>query len=84
MWPDWVSNPEPLTNESGALQTALSGPAGGGGGGEISEFFTKIPKYKKIKFIFFFFFFFFFVLFRRMGAGVIIFWTNWQIIPKFW
>ena len=28
MWPDRVSNPEPLTNESGALPTALRGPAG--------------------------------------------------------
>ena len=23
MWPDWVSNPGPLTYKSGALQTAL-------------------------------------------------------------
>ena len=28
MWPDWVSNPGPLTYESGAL----SAPPGGGGG----------------------------------------------------
>ena len=28
MWPDRVSNPEPLTYESGALPTALRGPAG--------------------------------------------------------
>ena len=28
MWPDWVSNPGPLTYESGALPTALRGPAG--------------------------------------------------------
>ena len=27
MWPDRVSNPGPLTHESGALQTALRGPA---------------------------------------------------------
>ena len=27
MWPDWVSNPGPLTYESGALPTALRGPA---------------------------------------------------------
>ena len=27
MWPDRVSNPEPLTYESGALPTALCGPA---------------------------------------------------------
>ena len=27
MQPDWVSNPGPLTYESGALQTALRGPA---------------------------------------------------------
>ena len=26
MWPDRVSNPGPLTNESGALPTALRGP----------------------------------------------------------
>ena len=27
MWPDWVSNPGPLTYESGALPIALRGPA---------------------------------------------------------
>ena len=27
MWPDWVSNPGPLALESGALPTALRGPA---------------------------------------------------------
>ena len=27
MWPDQVSNPGPLTYESGALPTALRGPA---------------------------------------------------------
>ena len=27
MWPDRVSKPEPLTFESGALPTALRGPA---------------------------------------------------------
>ena len=27
MWPDLVSNPGPLTYESGALPTALCGPA---------------------------------------------------------
>ena len=27
MWPDWVSNPGPLTYESGVLPTALRGPA---------------------------------------------------------
>ena len=32
MWPDWVSNPGPLTYESGALPTALHGPAPMGGG----------------------------------------------------
>ena len=26
MWPDWVSNPGPLTYELGALPTALRGP----------------------------------------------------------
>ena len=44
MWPDRVSNPEPLTYELGALPTALHGPAsnekpdkkvGGGGGGGV-------------------------------------------------
>ena len=29
MWPDRVSNPRPLTYESGALPTAPLGPAGG-------------------------------------------------------
>ena len=28
MWPDRVSNPGPLSHESGALPTALHGPAG--------------------------------------------------------
>ena len=28
MWPDRVSNPEPLALESDVLQTALRGPAG--------------------------------------------------------
>ena len=28
MLPDWVSNPGPLTYESGALPIALRGPAG--------------------------------------------------------
>ena len=27
MWPDWISNPGPLTYESGALPTALRGSA---------------------------------------------------------
>ena len=27
MWPDWVSNPGPLTYKSGALPTAPCGPA---------------------------------------------------------
>ena len=27
MWPEWVLNPGPLTFESGALPTALHGPA---------------------------------------------------------
>ena len=27
MWPDWVSNPGPLTYESGTLPIALRGPA---------------------------------------------------------
>ena len=41
MLPDWVSNPGPLTYESGALPIALRGPAffffwgGGGGGGGV-------------------------------------------------
>ena len=26
MWPDWVSNPGPLTYKSGALPTVLRGP----------------------------------------------------------
>ena len=30
MWPDRVSNPGPPTYESGALPTALRGPAGPG------------------------------------------------------
>ena len=33
MLPDLVSNPGPLTYESGALQIALRGPAGEGRGG---------------------------------------------------
>ena len=33
MLPDRVSNPGPLTYESGALPIALRGPAVGGGGG---------------------------------------------------
>ena len=43
MLPDRVSNPGPLTYESGALPIALSGPAyrvGGGGGGQGKIFFT--------------------------------------------
>ena len=41
MFPDRVSNPGPLTYESGALPIALRGPAkmpcrnGGGGGGRL-------------------------------------------------
>ena len=27
MWPDWVSNPGPLTYDSGVLPTALHNPA---------------------------------------------------------
>ena len=34
MWPDQVSNPGPLTYESGALPTALRGPA------KLNEFHT--------------------------------------------
>ena len=34
MLPDRVSNPGPLTYESGALPIALRGPAGGRKGGE--------------------------------------------------
>ena len=44
MWPGRVSNPAPLTYESGALLTALRGPAwggGGGGGAGVSLFFEK-------------------------------------------
>ena len=36
MWPDRVSNPGPLTYESGALPTALRGPANGKVGGVLS------------------------------------------------
>ena len=39
MWPDRVSNPGPLTYESGALPTALRGPAILG---EDSRYFDKI------------------------------------------
>ena len=35
MWPDWVCNPGPPTYESGALLTALRGPA-------IAEFVNKV------------------------------------------
>ena len=48
MWPDWVSNPGPLTYESGALPTALQGPA------ILRSYYTikiilmcKIPNYPK-------------------------------------
>ena len=38
MWPDRVSNPGPLTYESGALPTALCGPANiRGGTGDKSK-----------------------------------------------
>ena len=37
MWPDWVSSPGHLTYESGALLTALRGPA----------FSTEIPNFLK-------------------------------------
>ena len=37
MWPEYVSNPGPLTYESGALPTALRGPAHTRG--------TKLKKY---------------------------------------
>ena len=39
MLPDRVSNPGPLTYESGALQIALRGPARGGGGA-VWNFFS--------------------------------------------
>ena len=35
MWPDRVSNPRPLTYESGALPTALRGPAQPGATGPL-------------------------------------------------
>ena len=38
MLPDRVSNPGPLTYESGALPIALRGPAVGGGGGVVWTF----------------------------------------------
>ena len=40
MWPNWVSNPGPLTYESGALPTALCGPA---------QWFVKSSRMQKIK-----------------------------------
>ena len=41
MWPDRVSNPGPLISESGALPTALRGPARGIGDRRISTFSEK-------------------------------------------
>ena len=40
MWPDWVSNPGPLTYKSGALPTGLHG--GMGRGGHLVLFFMPI------------------------------------------
>ena len=46
MLPDWVSNPGPLTNESGALPIALRGPASGclvdcfGFNGPLRQYFS--------------------------------------------
>ena len=37
MWPDRVSNPGPLTFESGALPTALRGPTGNAGKGGVNK-----------------------------------------------
>ena len=42
MWPDRVSNPGPLTYESGALPTALRGPAR-----KIREGLFSIPRHNK-------------------------------------
>ena len=44
MWPDRVSNPGPLTYESGALPTALRGPAINGGMAVIYMYYTKFAK----------------------------------------
>ena len=41
MWPDRVSNPGPLTYESGALPTALRGPASAFRNHEGSTFIGK-------------------------------------------
>ena len=45
MWPDRVSNPGPLTHESGALLTALRSPA---------SIFAKYIKVTRIIFVFLF------------------------------
>ena len=44
MWPDLVSNPGPLTYESGALPTALRGPAKQGSSyiSDIGRYFVQI------------------------------------------
>ena len=43
MWPDWVLNPGPLTYESGALPTALRGPAGKRESWEVALRFLFLP-----------------------------------------
>ena len=48
MWPDQVLNPGPLTYESGALPTALRGPAGkeiAGLPGVYEESSTQLSRY---------------------------------------
>ena len=49
MWPDRVSNPGPLTYESGALPTALRGPAStkGSKDSSIRSVTWRILKYKR-------------------------------------
>ena len=46
MLPDRVSNPGPLTYESGALPIALRGPAGGEGGLQFINLFNCTPGIK--------------------------------------
>ena len=57
MWPDRVSNPGPLTYESGALPTAQRGPAGVFIVNILSNKVLIISKYTILAFLFFFFFF---------------------------
>ena len=47
MWPDRVSNPGPLTYESGALSTVLRGQANFFQVGEIKTFCGEISQYSK-------------------------------------